>query len=59
MPSHSSLEAPSTAPTELHYHACWLALKEYLLTKNSHGKNELLNKMVELEITKHKEGLSK
>lgn len=28
----------------------WAKLKEYLLTKNSHGKNELLNEMVKLEI---------
>ena len=23
----------------------WVQLKEYILSKNSHGKNELLNKM--------------
>jgi hypothetical protein len=28
----------------------WIKLKDYILTKNSHGKNELLHKMVELEI---------
>ena len=33
----------------------WVQLKEYILSKNSHGKNELLNKMVELEILSQKE----
>lgn len=28
----------------------WIRLKNYILTKNSHGKNELLQKMVEIEI---------
>lgn len=30
--------------------AMWFQLKEYLNTKTSHGKNELLNKMREMEI---------
>jgi hypothetical protein len=32
------------------YQRCWVALKEYILNKNSHGKNELLEKMVDLEV---------
>lgn len=27
----------------------WIALKHYILTKNSHGKNELLQEMVNIE----------
>lgn len=30
--------------------AMWFQLKEYLNTKASHGKNELLDKMREMEI---------
>ena len=32
------------------YQRCWVALKEYVLGKNSHGKNEILEKMVRLEV---------
>lgn len=32
------------------YQKMWFLLKEYLRTKNSHGKNELLEKMIDLEI---------
>jgi len=28
----------------------WFLLKEYILTKNSHDKNELLQKMADLEL---------
>lgn len=28
----------------------WARLKQYIMTKNSHGKNELLNHMNEIEI---------
>lgn len=29
----------------------WALLKQYIREKNSHGKNELLEKMVDIEIT--------
>jgi hypothetical protein len=29
----------------------WAALKKYIITKNSHGKNELLQAMTEIEIS--------
>jgi hypothetical protein len=31
----------------------WAYLKKYILTKNSHGKNELLQAMVDIEIAHH------
>lgn len=35
----------------------WFALKKYIMSKNSHGKNELLNKMMEEEIKANEEYL--
>jgi len=31
------------------YHECWIELKGYIKSKASHGKNELINKMDEIE----------
>lgn len=38
------------------YQKMWFLLKEYIESKNSHGKNELTKKMVELEIKEAKGG---
>ena len=32
------------------YQKMWFELKEYIVSKNSHGKNELINKMTDIEI---------
>lgn len=32
------------------YRLCWMSLKHYIRQKNSHGKNEILNAMVDIEI---------
>ena len=37
------------------YQKLWILLMEYVSSKNSHGKNELLNKMRELEINEVKQ----
>ena len=37
------------------YQKIWFLLKEYIESKNSHGKNELAKKMMELEIKEAKE----
>ena len=34
----------------MNYQKMWFNLKEYIISKNSHGKNELINKMSEEEI---------
>lgn len=33
----------------MNYESMWFTLKRHIIKKNSHGKNELLNKMVQLE----------
>lgn len=33
----------------------WFTFKKYIMSKNSHGKNELLNKMMEEEIKANEE----
>jgi len=32
------------------YQRCWVSLKDYIRSKNSHGKNEILEKMIHLEV---------
>ena len=38
----------------MNYERMWFLLKESITGKNSHGKNELLNKMMKLEIEENK-----
>jgi hypothetical protein len=56
-PMATQFAAPATkASTENSYRKLWTQLKKVIISKNSHGKNELLNGMTDLEIKEFVDG---
>jgi hypothetical protein len=57
IPVATQLAAPTTeSNTENSYRKLWTQLKKVIISKNSHGKNELLSAMTDLEIKEFVDG---